>query len=86
MERAQPSIWRSRVLLFLVVALVITLTVNVPIDYEINRWTVETLPPDWTSMRDRWQFYHTVRTFASLAGVGCAIASVQWGANAPKES
>jgi hypothetical protein len=57
------------------VALVITLTVNVPIDYDINRWTVETLPPDWTSIRDRWQFFHTSRTFVCLAAFGCALAA-----------
>jgi hypothetical protein len=39
------------------VALVITLTVNVPIDYDINRWTVETLPADWTDIRDRWSSF-----------------------------
>src|SRR5262245_46005740 len=30
-------------LLLMVVALVVTLTVNVPIDYQLNQWTVETL-------------------------------------------
>lgn len=63
-------------LLLFVIALIITLAVNVPIDYEINSWTVDTLPADWTATRDRWQLYHTLRTFASLAGLGCAIASV----------
>lgn len=60
----------------LVVALVITLTVNVPIDQAIDRWTVHTLPPDWSAIRDRWQAYHTVRTFVSLAGLGCALAAI----------
>ena len=62
----------------LVVALVITLTVNVPIDNAIGRWTVQTLPPDWTASRDRWQAYHTLRTFVSLAGFGCALAAILW--------
>ena len=57
------------------IALVITLTVNVPIDYDINRWTVDTLPADWTSIRDRWQFFHTSRTFVCLAAFGCALAA-----------
>jgi uncharacterized membrane protein len=61
-------------LLFIVVLLV-TLLVNVPIDNLIKRWTLETLPSDWKSIRDRWQRYHTVRTFASLGGLGCALAS-----------
>jgi hypothetical protein len=62
-------------LLLLSVALVITLTVNVPIDREIDRWTVESLPSDWTAVRDRWQLFHTWRTFACLAGFACALAA-----------
>jgi uncharacterized membrane protein len=62
----------------LVVALVITLTVNVPIDRAIDGWTVQTLPPDWSTSRDRWQSYHTWRTFASLAGFGCTLAAILW--------
>ena len=61
-------------LLFIVV-LVVTLLVNVPIDNRIQEWTLETLPSDWKRIRDRWELYHTVRTFASLGGLGCALAS-----------
>jgi uncharacterized membrane protein len=60
----------------LVVALTITLIVNVPIDYAIARWTVDTLPSDWTTIRNRWESYHAARTFISLAGFGCALAAV----------
>src|SRR5262245_29362098 len=38
----------------LVVALVITLSVNVPIDYAINRWTVDTILLDWKRIDIRW--------------------------------
>jgi uncharacterized membrane protein len=62
----------------LVVALAITLAVNVPIDRAIESWTVQTLPRDWATSRDRWQAYHTLRTFASLAGFGCALAAIVW--------
>ena len=62
----------------LVVALVITLSVNVPIDNAIARWTADTLPPDWTSIRNRWESYHAARTFVSLAGFGTALAGVLW--------
>jgi hypothetical protein len=37
--------------------------------------TVETLPSDWQSVRSRWEFYHTVRTFASLMGFGFILIS-----------
>jgi uncharacterized membrane protein len=63
-------------LLLFVGALVVTLTVNVPIDNEIKRWTAHTLPTDWQAIRDHWEFYHGLRTFASLAGLACAFASV----------
>lgn len=61
--------------LLFVVALVVTLVVNVPIDNEIKQWTLTTLPSDWEAIRDRWEFYHALRTFASLAGLACAFAS-----------
>jgi len=59
----------------LALSLIITLNVNVPIDVAISRWSVETLPADWTSIRDRWQAYHTARTLVSLAGFGCDAGS-----------
>jgi uncharacterized membrane protein len=62
----------------LVAALVITLTVNVPVDHEIDSWTLQTLPVDWAISRDRWQAFHTLRTFVSLAGFGCALAAILW--------
>jgi uncharacterized membrane protein len=65
--------------LLMIFALAVTLTVNVPIDYEINQWTATTLPPDWTITRDRWELYHTIRTFVSIAALGCAVASaLRW--------
>lgn len=62
-------------LIFFVVVLMVTLLVNVPIDNQIKRWAPGTLPSDWKRIRNRWQLYHTVRTFASLAGFGCALTS-----------
>ena len=62
----------------LLVALVITLSVNVPIDNAIAGWTMNTLPSDWTRIRDRWEAYHAARTFLSLAGFGCALAAGLW--------
>jgi hypothetical protein len=62
----------------LVAALAITLSVNVPIDAAIDRWTVDTLPSDWMSIRNRWETYHAARTFVSMAGFGSALAAVLW--------
>ena len=67
----------------LVVALVITLSVNVPIDYAIAEWTVDALPADWRMIRDRWEVYHAARTFVSIAGFGSALAAVLWARDDP---
>jgi uncharacterized membrane protein len=52
----------------------VTLLGNVPIDNLIRGWTPATLPADWREARDRWQAFHTVRTFLSLAGLACVLA------------
>jgi uncharacterized membrane protein len=59
--------------LLIVVALLITLLVEVPIDNQIRTWTAETVPADWTTIRARWQVFHTARTFVSLASLGSLI-------------
>jgi hypothetical protein len=63
-------------LLLFVLALIGTLTVNVPIDRQINGWTLETLPADWMQIRDRWELWHTIRTFASVFGLASVLAGV----------
>jgi hypothetical protein len=51
-----------------------TLLVNVPLDELMAGWTLATLPADWTQVRDRWETYHTVRTFLTLAGLAAMLA------------
>jgi uncharacterized membrane protein len=57
-------------------AMAITLLVNVPIDNQIHEWTIATLPSTWEGIRDRWEFFHGLRTFVSLAGLACLFGSV----------
>jgi len=60
----------------MIVALVITLAVNVPIDRQIQAWAAGGLPPDWNVIRNRWEFYHGVRTLVSLVALTCLFISV----------
>jgi hypothetical protein len=48
--------------------------VNVPIDRQIQSWTTGTLPPDWGAIRDRWEFFHGLRTVISLFALACLFA------------
>jgi len=57
-------------LLLMVVTLVITVAVEVPIDNQIKTWTETTVPANWESLRVRWDTFHTLRTFTSIASVG----------------
>ena len=54
--------------LFLV-ALVVTVGVEVPIVQRIEVCTVSTLPDDWPQLRDRWVAFHLIRVGASAAGL-----------------
>jgi len=50
-----------------IATLLITLIVEVPIDRQIQGWTISTLPVNWMILRHKWQRYHTLRTFICIA-------------------
>ena len=56
-------------LILFILVLIITVAIEVPIDNQIRTWTVTTIPSNWKDIRERWEFFHTVRTFASLTGI-----------------
>jgi uncharacterized membrane protein len=68
-DRTAAFWWLAAGFVLMVAALVITLAVEVPIDNQIETWTVATLPGDWRSIQSRWELWHTIRTFASIAAV-----------------
>jgi hypothetical protein len=61
--------------LLIIIALLITLTVEVPIDNQIKTWTAATIPSDWTTIRARWDSFHVARTFVSLGSLASFIAA-----------
>jgi uncharacterized membrane protein len=74
-DRTAAFWWLAAGFVLMVAALVITLAVEVPIDNQIETWTAATLPGDWRSIQSRWELWHTVRTFASIAAVVAATIS-----------
>ena len=74
-DRAAAFWWLAAGFVLMVAALVITLAVEVPIDNRIEAWTAATLPGDWRSIQSRWELWHTIRTFASIAAVVAATIS-----------
>jgi len=63
-------------LILFIIALIITVGIEVPIDNKIKTWTVESIPADWQNIRDKWEVYHTLRTFVSLTGIGFFIIAI----------
>lgn len=62
-------------LVLFVVALLITLLVEVPLDIEFQKWTVTTLPADWQQLRERWEWWHVIRSWVAIAGLALLLAA-----------
>jgi len=60
----------------IIISLLITLLIEVPIDNQIKQRTASTVPSDWEAIRDHWEFYHTLRTFISLASFTSFATSI----------
>lgn len=56
--------------LLMVISLIVTVAVEVPIDNQIKTWTATSVPENWESLRQKWDMFHTLRTFTSIASVG----------------
>jgi uncharacterized membrane protein len=63
-------------LLFLVGVVIFTVALNVPIDLQIKKWKPDNLPADWQEIRQRWKWFHELRTMLSLAGLCLIIAGI----------
>lgn len=61
-------------LILIIITLLITLIIEVPIDNQLKLWTQNSLPQDWQSIRRRWELFHTIRTFTSIAALGFSVA------------
>jgi uncharacterized membrane protein len=51
----------------IIIVLLVTLLILVPIDNHIKQWTSTIVPQTWEDIRHKWNTFHAVRTFASLA-------------------
>ena len=52
-------------LIFVVGVFLITVGINAPINNQIVKWPVESPPPNWMELRDRWNGLNYLRTPAS---------------------
>jgi len=57
-----------------VLALLITLVIEVPLDFQFQQWTLATLPANWEQLRDRWEWFHLLRSWFAVIGLALLIA------------
>lgn len=74
-KKSMAFVFAIMAFVLMVGALVVTLGVEVPIDNQIKVWTIATLPANWEMLRDRWEFYHGVRTFVSIFALAFVTVS-----------
>ena len=69
--RQQPTVFylSAGALLLFLIALLVTVVVEVPIVQQIVTWTPSTLPANWQQIRDRWMRFHIVRVVAGMASL-----------------
>ncbi|WP_461074026.1 DUF1772 domain-containing protein [Spirosoma horti] len=51
------------------IALLVTVWVEVPIVMQIVRWDPLSLPANWMQLRDRWMSFHWIRVVGGLMGL-----------------
>jgi archaellum biogenesis protein FlaJ (TadC family) len=60
--------------IFFIACILITRFGNKPIDDIVLTWTSNSLPGNWTELRDKWWSFHIMRTIAELV----ALLLVTW--------
>jgi uncharacterized membrane protein len=75
--RPQPTVFylSATALLLFLIALLVTVVVEVPIVQRIVTWTPSTLPANWQQVRDRWMRVHVVRVIAGIASLICLLVA-----------
>jgi uncharacterized membrane protein len=76
-EHLNGSAWRlSAIALVLqVFAVVLSVTLAVPINNRIAGWTVVSIPGNWRALERRWDFYHAFRTCALVVALALLVLS-----------
>ena len=76
LSRRRPKAFYATLagLALFVVALLITVLVEVPLDLQFQQWTLATLPANWQQLRARWEFWHAIRSWISVIGLALIIA------------
>ena len=58
---------------FLAISGLVTRFGNQPINAVVINWRAESIPAEWTALRDQWWSYHILRTVSAMVGLALVI-------------
>jgi ABC-type xylose transport system permease subunit len=62
--------------IFLALALVIWFLFVAPMNAEFAQWTVDSIPANWTQVRNQWEYSHATRFVLQLIGFSALLISI----------
>jgi len=68
--------WTLAGAIFLALAFMVFLIFTEPMNREIFQWTQQSVPADWTRVRNQWEYSHATRFVLQLMGLSALLISV----------
>jgi Domain of unknown function (DUF1772) len=68
--------WTLAGAIFLALGFMVFLVFTEPMNREIFQWTPQSVPADWTQIRNQWEYSHATRFVLQLMGLGALLISV----------
>ena len=65
--------------LLYLIALIVTLAIEVPIAVRVKSWSNSPMPDNWRQLRDRWASVHRIRVVAGILGLTLLVAAAIYG-------
>lgn len=77
-QHLNGTAWRFAAIAFAIqlVTILFSVSVPVPINNQISKWKVGSLPENWREMERRWDVYHWLRTFGLVIAFVLLILSL----------
>ena len=79
-KRLVPFLLTSLAVVCCVAALILWQIYNGPVNQAVDSWTVATMPSNWMTYRDRWEYAHATRAVLYTIGLGALSLSALTGA------
>jgi uncharacterized membrane protein len=83
--RGQARSFFALAAILLAVSLVVTVSVEVPMNRKIALWNASVPPADWAEVRDRWLSFHLIRTIFGFIAFVCATLGLTMAGRAGRQ-